>query len=291
MYIIRKIVRLRKEQVLPSEIERLLVDGRLGKITIRQDGHRYVEDYPLSWLIINAYYPKFIECIRLHKNKYVVHHKDGNPLNDSYGNFRVMRRSKHTSSHNAVNRAVAGAKVSKWFNDPKNKTAVEQRNKNISDWYQKPDNQEEISASNIQRSEGMILYRNDPNNQTIIDERTEKMTKTINDFWHNPNNKTASDDRRTRTSDSVIKWQQDPANKKVREDAAKKISDGARSKRAKWLPDFDHSFTARDYAEHYKIEFPTAQYRLKQLEKDGLVQTESTVIVGQRQNIYTTQEV
>lgn len=95
---IEKIESLRPNKT-PDAIESLLLSGKIGKIRIDGDGYQRIKGVQLSWLTVEAHKPGFIEWMRMHSHKYVVHHKDGNPLNNIFSNLQVMTRSEHVSMH------------------------------------------------------------------------------------------------------------------------------------------------------------------------------------------------
>lgn len=117
---IEKIESLRTTKT-PNEIETVLLSGQLGEIRIGSSGYQYIENLALSHLVVEIHNPGFIKWMLEHPNEYVVHHLDGNILNNVYLNLQVMNRSNHASMHDIV-----------CYADPANAEAVDDRNKAIS---------------------------------------------------------------------------------------------------------------------------------------------------------------
>lgn len=167
MGVIEKIKSLRKSET-PGEIEKALLSGELGKIWTSSERYQYIETIALSWLVVEVHEPEFIEWMQAHQWKYVVHHTDGNPLNNVYLNLRVMKRSEHIKLH---------------FSDPKFTKNVEQRNEKISvsmkAYHADPANVKDIEA----RGKKISAYLANPVNAKDIEVRHKKLSKTLRKYW------------------------------------------------------------------------------------------------------------
>lgn len=126
----------------PEEIEDLILDGEFGKVVIGLDSYQFIRDFRLSWLVVEAHESGFIEWMRKHPNEYVVHHKDGNKLNNIFTNLQVMSRNSHLSLHRTDPKFAGTEKarkekfskaISAYYADPANAKDIEDRGKAISD--------------------------------------------------------------------------------------------------------------------------------------------------------------
>lgn len=126
--VLEKIESLRKDKT-PNEIEDLLLNGKLGNVRADTNGYQYIGIITLSSLVVEAHRFGFVKCMWMHPYKYVVHHKDGNPLNNIYENLQVMKWADHIKFHRT---AYIGKKHSDWFKDPVNAETIEARCKAIS---------------------------------------------------------------------------------------------------------------------------------------------------------------
>lgn len=140
MYILDKIETLRDEKT-PNEIEDMLLNGELGEIGTSCDRYQYIGDLAVSWLVIEAHEPGFVEWMSNHPNKNVVHHKDKDILNNAYLNLQVMSRGDHASLH-----------VIAWHKDKVNAEFIKAKGKEHSDWFKDRSNAEAIRACNAKHS-------------------------------------------------------------------------------------------------------------------------------------------
>lgn len=145
--ILEKIKILRNEKS-PSEIEAMLLTGKLGEIRLDDHSYQRIENLAVSHLVIEVHNPGFIERMREHPNKNVVHHKDGNQLNNAFSNLQTMSRSEHNSMH---------------ATDPRFAEA-------------KKDMREKISKS-------LVTYNTNPDNAEAIKAKSEAISKTRRERW------------------------------------------------------------------------------------------------------------
>lgn len=120
MNVINEIETLRNKKT-PDEIDQLLVNGELGEIHF-WNGRPYIGNLALSYLIVEVHEPGFIEN---RPKGTVVHHIDGNPMNNAYVNLRVMSLSDHTSLHRTdprfaedienIGKAISETKRKNWI--------------------------------------------------------------------------------------------------------------------------------------------------------------------------------
>lgn len=141
----------------PNKIESLLLAEKLGEIRTRSDGYQFIENYPLSWLVVEIHNSGFIDWMTKHPYKYVVHHIDGDILNNIYENLRVMKWGSHVRLHmsayyadlvNAETIEARGKKRSNWCADPANAEAIEASGRKYSEWFADKANAETIKARN-----------------------------------------------------------------------------------------------------------------------------------------------
>lgn len=151
---------LREENTL-DEIERALLSGKLGSIKIGSGGYQYIGNTLLSHLVIEIYEPGFIEN---YTKDTVVHHKDGNRLNNIYLNLQVMKRSDHTRMH---------------ITDPRFTKTEEVRVQKISAYHSDPENAEAIEARYDKVSRSMIAYLASSDNTDVIKARSRRQSKSL----------------------------------------------------------------------------------------------------------------
>lgn len=172
MNVLSRIEFLRSKGESPSEIERLLLCGKLGKANIDHEGYQYVKNLALSWLVVEVHRPGFIKWMRQHPNEYVVHHIDRNILNNAYINLQVMSRGNHQSVHRT---------------DPKYAEVEKARLKKVSEsrivWYKDKANAKTIESANEKRSRTMVAYHSDPKNAKAIRMMYNDRTKDSRKNW------------------------------------------------------------------------------------------------------------
>lgn len=168
MLALERIESLKNEGKSPDEIESLLLNEELGKIRPDKEGYQYIGNIRLSWLIVEVHKSGFIECMHMHTKEYVVHHKDGNILNNIYSNLQVMKWGNHTKLH---------------CNDPKFAETERIRNKKHSKWWNDPVNTEAIKARNEATSRSLIAYNTDPANTKAIKVGRKNYSKTKRKNW------------------------------------------------------------------------------------------------------------
>lgn len=163
---IEKIKALKNKGLPLEEIENLLLTEELGKIETWPNGYQYIENFALSWLIVEVHKPRFIEWMGAHSKKFVVHHRDGNPTNNLRSNLRIMSRSIHLSLHR---------------NDPRFAEVEKARNEKHLDWYKDSSNAETEKA----RGKKISAYYKGPANAEIIETRSKKHSEILrkNNGW------------------------------------------------------------------------------------------------------------
>lgn len=144
---IEKIESLRRDNT-PNGIESLLLTGKLGEIRTDTYGYLRITDIKINWLVVEVHKPGFIEWMWKHPNKYVVHHIDGDKLNNVYSNLQVMSRSDHTKLHRT---------------DPRFAETEEARCRKL--------------------SKSATAYNSDPNNVEDINARAIAMSETKRKKW------------------------------------------------------------------------------------------------------------
>ena len=73
--------------------------AQIGEIRIRQ-GRRWIKVgmFPNKWMPYARYLWE-MEKGEIRQKGYVVHHKDGDPMNDDIKNFELMKNKKHLEYH------------------------------------------------------------------------------------------------------------------------------------------------------------------------------------------------
>lgn len=250
------------------EIEQLLLNEELGEIGVSSNGYQYVDDLAVSHLVIEIHNPGFLEWMRNHPNKYVVHHIDSNPLNNVYLNLQVMKRSEHSRIH-----AVT------YHSDPKNVEAKKDTAKAISKariaYFADPANAEKVSIATT-------AYYANPDNAEDIEARYKK----VSDWYKDPANAESLKARSKALSIVSVAYNADPANA---EDIKAKGKAVSKTKRKSWpvLTRFTKPFTIREYAAVSEVSIDTARYRLERLIFEKLVIRGKKLIDSGWCNVYS----
>lgn len=272
MKIFEKIESLRSEKSA-KEIETMLLDGKLGKIYPDGTGYVRIENILLSWLVVEVHKPGFVQCMWMHPYKYVVHHIDGDILNNICPNLKVMKWGTHTSMHineyftnpdnanaiNARNKAISEAKIA-YFTDPANAEDIKTQRKKSSEWFSDPTNAEAIKTQGRRHSE----WYKDPTNVENIRAIGKAISKSLTAYFVNPDNAEAIKARIVAMSETK-----------------RKINNWVE------LTTFKKPFTVGDYAKVSGISVVAAWHRLAILAEERQIVCEKRLVNRKWCNVYS----
>lgn len=275
--VLSKIETLRVEKT-SKKIEQLLLNDKLGKVYTDPGKYQFIGTIRLSWLVVEAYLPGFIKWMWMHPNEYVVHHKDGNPLNNAYVNLQVMKRSAHVSMHNTDLKYKEA-----------NRIRSEKISKSLIAYNADPNNAEDIENRHKEQSKLMIKYHDDPNNAEDIVVRYENASKSLIDWWKDKSNIEIIKARNMSISESLFAYNFNPANVKDIRARHKKCS---KTKRKVWLvlDIFEGFFTVEEYAKASEVGYGTAHNRLAILLEENQITCERRLVDRKWKNVYVRKE-